>query len=107
MAIAFKNKGVAVGTSTTNIYTCPASTEVVIFGFFLSNVDGISNVNVDVFVYDDSEAATKQIGQEVLIPANNTLAWGSKIVLEEGDILQASTANLNDVEAFVSVLEKS
>ena len=40
MANVFKNAGVAIGTSNTTLYTCPASTTTVVHAVYISNVDG-------------------------------------------------------------------
>ena len=43
MANTFKNAGVAIGTSNTTLYTCPASTTTVVHAVYISNVDGTND----------------------------------------------------------------
>ena len=50
MANAFKNAGAAIGTSRTDVYTCPASTEAVVHAVYLSNVDGSASVDATIEV---------------------------------------------------------
>ena len=54
MANTFKNAGVAIGTSNTTLYTCPASTTTVVHAVYISNVDGTNDATVDLLVTDNS-----------------------------------------------------
>ena len=73
MANTFKNAGAAVGTSRTDIYTCPGATSAVIHSVYLSNVDGVSSVDATVEVYDGSATAYFHIGKTLPVPADLSL----------------------------------
>lgn len=107
MASTFKNASVDVLATQTTVYTAPAGVQAVIFGFNLANVDGVNDATVIVEVYDDSAAVHKTIGQGVLVPAENTLVWDGKIVLEENDILKVTASAAGDVVAYASIVEKN
>lgn len=106
MANLFKNASAAIGTTSTNIYTCPASTTAVVFSLFFSNVDGVNNADVTIEVYDNSTASTKTLGLNLPVPIGSTLEFG-KISLETNDILRAKSTVASDIQAFASVLEIS
>ena len=63
MANTFKNAAAAVGTSRTDIYTCPGATAAVIHSVYLSNVDGVSSVDAmdaGTCVDTDAESLTAE-----------------------------------------------
>ena len=70
MANAFKNAGAAIGTSRTDVYTCPASTEAVIHAVYLSNIDGTSSVDATIEVYDNSVTTYYHVGKTIPVPAD-------------------------------------
>jgi len=51
MANTFKNAGIAIGTSRTTLYTCPAATQTVIHALYISNVDGVNDADVTVVLH--------------------------------------------------------
>ena len=54
MANTFKNKGVAIGTSATDVYQVPAGvTSSVIHSIYVANVDGTNSCNVNIEVSTD------------------------------------------------------
>ena len=105
MAEKFINKGVAVGSASTDLYTCPASTSAVIHALYISNVDGVNPSTVTIEVYDLSEASTFKVGYKLPIPAQSTLILDKPVNLETGDILKLTANVAGDVEAFASILE--
>ena len=106
MTIAFKNASASILTTDTNIYTCPALTSAVVFTSYFTNVDGILEVDVTLKLFDSSGAVTRILAKDLPVPSGSVLSFG-KIALEEGDILIASSSNVNDIEATVSILEMS
>ena len=49
MANTFKNAGVAVGTTRTEVYVCPSATQAVVNAVYLSNIDGTNSGTVGLF----------------------------------------------------------
>ena len=105
MANAFKNKGVAVGTSRTDVYTCPAATETVVHAVYLSNVDGTASVNATIEVYDNSATTYYHVGKTIPVPADSTLVLDKPLNLEASDKLTVTASAASDLECFISVLE--
>jgi len=105
MANAFKNAGAAIGTSRTDVYTCPAATEAVIHAVYLSNVDGTSSVNATIEVYDNSGTTYYHVGKTLPVPADSTLVLDKPINLQASDKLTITASAASDLECFISVLE--
>ena len=92
MANAFKNAGAAIGTTRTDVYTCPAATEAVIHAVYLSNVDGVSSVDATIEVYDNSGTTYYHVGKTIPVPADSTLVLDKPINLEASDKLTITAA---------------
>ena len=105
MANAFKNAGAAIGTSRTDVYTCPAATEAVVHAVYLSNVDGVNSVDATVEVYDSSATAYYHIGKTLPVPADSTLVLDKPVNLQASDKLTVTASGASDLECFISVLE--
>lgn len=101
----FKNAGVAVGTSDTTLYTCPASTQAVVHALYCANIDGINSVNVSISWTDNSASTTYKIAHNIPVPAGSTLTWDKPINLEAADVLKITASATGDVEATASILE--
>lgn len=110
MATAYKNAGAAAGTSWTDVYTCPASTEAVVTHIQLANVDGASTVTgVGVRWTDSSDTDQPWVLlQDAEIPVGQSIpALGDSgtLHLEAGDKVQVIAGAASDVEATVTVAE--
>ena len=105
MANAFKNAGAAIGTSRTDVYTCPSSTEAVIHAVYLSNVDGSASVDATIEVYDNSATTYYHVGKTIPVPADSTLVLDKPINLNASDKLTVTASAASDLECFISVLE--
>jgi len=105
MANAFKNAGAAIGTSRTDIYTCPSATEAVIHAVYLSNIDGVSSVDATVEIYDSSGTTYYHVGKTLPVPADSTLVLDKPINLEASYKLTVTASAAGDLECFISVLE--
>lgn len=105
MANAFKNAGVALGTSRTTLYTCPSSTEAVIHALYVSNIDGTNDADVTIEITIDGGSTYRHIGKTVPVPADSTLILDKPINLEAGDILALTASAAGDLEAVVAILE--
>tara|TARA_R110002051_G_scaffold194581_2_gene262830 strand:- start:1300 stop:1623 length:324 start_codon:yes stop_codon:yes gene_type:complete len=105
MANSFKNAAAAIGTSRTDVYTCPAATTAVIHAVFLSNVDGAASVNATIEVYDNSATTYFHVGKTIPVPADSTLILDKPLNLEASDKVTITASAASDLEAFLSVLE--
>jgi len=105
MANTFKNAAAAVGTSRTDVYTCPSATAAVIHSVYLSNIDGTNSVDATVEVYDNSGTTYYHVGKTLPVPADSTLVLDKPINLEAADKLTVTASAASDLECFISVLE--
>ena len=106
MAFSFKNASTLADTTRQLVYTAPASSEAIVISFHLANLDA-SNHRVTVEVYDSSATVYRNLGNELLIPTQNTLSWDGKIVLEENDALYITGDTNGDIEGTAHILEKT
>ena len=110
MANTFKSvTSGSIGTTTTNVYTCPGSTTAIILGASLANIetsaiggsiklakDG-SGVGVDdVFIV---KAAPVPVGSAVEVMA------GNKVVLEAADTLTVNSDTNGSVDVSLTIME--
>ena len=110
MAEAYKNYGLAITNSETDIYQCPSSTEAVVISLRITNVDGTADDNITAKVTDSSNTNIASIAHTMQVPADTSLelAGTSKIILEAQDKIRLTGgASSGDLMGFVSVLEIS
>jgi len=89
-------------TASSTVYTCNATTRVIIQNIQLTNQSGSNTA--EVFVYDSSTTSTAEISHVSLgSNATENLAKGP-IVLEEGDALLISVNN-TAITGIISILE--
>jgi len=105
MANTFVNAGVAVGTSRTTVYTCPAATQAVVTAVYLSNVDGTNSVDASLECTTDGGSTYFYIAKTVPVPGDSTLVVDKAVNLEAGDILAATASDTGDLQCVVGVLE--
>ena len=105
MANTFKNAGVAVGTTATTLYTCPASTDGIIHALYISNIDGTNSADVDVEVSVDGGSTFYYVGKTLPVPADSTLILDKPINLEASDVIRLTASATGDLQAFASVLQ--
>jgi hypothetical protein len=105
MANTFVNAGVAVGTSRTTVYTCPAATQAVVTAVYLSNVDGTNSVDASLECTTDGGSTYFYIAKTVPVPGDSTLVVDKAVNLEAGDILAATASATGDLQCVVGVLE--
>jgi hypothetical protein len=105
MANTFKNAGIAVGTTATTLYTCPASTEGIIHALYISNIDGTNSADVDIEVSVDGGTTFYYVGKTVPVPADSTLILDKPINLEASDVIRLTASVAGDLQAFASILQ--
>jgi len=108
MANAYKNaKSVSLTTSLADIYTCPATTEAIVLGIQVANIDGTNSADATVAWTDasDTDAVTYLIKSATVAAGQAIPALVDKIVLEAGDKIQAQASAAGDLACTVAVLE--
>jgi|TARA_B110000908_G_C9825281_1_gene258941 hypothetical protein len=101
----FKNAGVAIGTSRTTLYTCPAATQTIFHALYISNIDGTNDATVTIEITVDGGTTYRHIAKTVSVPADATLVLDKPINLEAGDIIGLTASVAGDLEVFASILE--
>ena len=99
----------SVGTTLTNVYTCPSSTTTIILGASLANTstnpiggsvklakDGTGAGADDVFIV---KQAPIPVGSSIEVMA------GNKVVMEAADILQFQSDVSSSLDVTISMLE--
>lgn len=108
MANTFKNTGLAITNSETDIYQCPAGKTAVVITLRITNIDGTNNDTITAKVTQSDNTNIAHIASTIMVSADSTieLAGSSKIVLEAQDKIRLTgAASSGDLEGFVSVLE--
>lgn len=108
MAATFKNVGVVLNDTATDVYTVPSATTAIVIGCQVANVGASSNY-VDFWWTDDSNAdAVTMLADAIVIPSAAAYEpIGGKLVLETGDKLRGLSETDDELEVSVSVLELS
>lgn len=103
--MAFNREGaINVGTTPVDVYTAPASNEVVTIGINLANVH---TSQIYVTLQHVGTGNTINLIKDVPIPAGSSLSpLDGKINLVAGDILRVSSDTENSVDVLISVLEQ-
>lgn len=105
----FKNAGALITTAGVELYTCPASTEAIIHALYLSNIDGVSPVNVDIQIetrpQGSSTKAYRYIGKTLVVPEDSSLVPDKPINLQAGDSIKITASSNSMLEAVASILE--
>lgn len=98
-----------VSTGLTDAYQAPnnSSTDrAVIISILASNMKQTGSVGVSCTITSDADAAIASIGSSLTIPANSSLEIVSnRIVLNNGEKIRVSAAEINQIDVTVSALE--
>lgn len=109
MANTFKNSVTPdVGSTLATVYTAPTPA-VTVIGATISNKT-TSNILVSLLVEDISSGVTAYIVKDALVPpGSNVVPIGGeqKVVLEQGDEIQAQSSAATSADVIISVLEIS
>lgn len=107
MAETFKNAKLALTTSLTTVYTCPASTTAIIIGSQIANIDGSSSADATVEWTDSSDSDNAvDLVKAIPVPADTSFSpISGKLVLEEGDTIKGQASANGDLEMTLSILE--
>jgi thioredoxin reductase len=97
-----------IGTSTTTVYTVPASTVAVVIGCNLSNLTG-DQINADLTLRKSGGTDDVYIVRNLPIPNGSAYEFnaGNKIVLQTGDAIKVKSDTATSIDAILSVLEQT
>ena len=104
--MALKGKPIAIGTSDTTIYTCPATLEASVHGLVFANNTG-SAVTITLKIYIQSLGTTTTVATGISVAANATYTWPKPINVNAGDYIQAAASTGSALVCFYSVYEGS
>lgn len=103
-----KSARITVGTSYTNVYTCPSDRTSVILSIQATNIDTVENeVKVSVQWKDASGNTTTRLAHEVVVRKSKgfTPLVVGKYVLEAGDSIEAMCGKAGAIQLSVSLNE--
>ena len=104
--MALKGRPIAVGTTDTDLYTCPATIEASVHGLVFANGTG-SSATITVKVYIQSTASTTTIISGQAVAANTAFTWPKPINLNAGDKIIASASAGSTIVCLYSAYEGS
>ena len=79
------------------VYTCPAATTGIVIHCQVANVDGTSAADVNIDLYDGTEA--RAVVSTLAVPADSAVnPVGGKLVLEGNDVLRCWSSADGDLE---------
>lgn len=104
--MALKGKPIAVGTTDTDLYTCPSTIEASVHGLVFANGTG-SSATITVKVYIQSTGATTTIITGQAVAANTAFTWPKPINLNAGDKIIASASAGTTIVCLYSAYEGS
>lgn len=104
--MALKGRPIAVGTTDTDLYTCPSTIEASVHGLVFANGTG-SSATITVKVYVQSTAATTTIITGQAVAANTAFTWPKPINLNAGDKIIASASTGSAIVCLYSAYEGS
>ena len=107
MATSFKAADSLATTSRTLVYTCPASTQAVVFSGTLANIDTTNKQEQSVIVEIQKVDTTYiLVLNNVPVPYGNSLLI-PKIALIAGESIYVTcSSGVNLIEARLSIVEK-
>ena len=116
MANTFTNAGAVIrntGAPITLNQVPIGQDSAVVHSIFISNIDGVNSVNVDIEVSTDGAGSTGfyYVGKTLPVPADSTLILDKPINLRNanavsaGDMIRCTASADGDLNGFCSVLE--
>jgi len=103
--MAFRNSAIAVGTSLTTLYTCPPGYECVVHSLYVSNLDPINTITIDIQVAPNMAGqVARYAAKNITIPAGTSLIFDKPITLRASDTVKIAASAALSAEAFGSFL---
>lgn len=104
--MALKGQPIAVGTTDTTVYTCPATLEGSVHGLVFSNVTG-SAATITIKMYIQSTGVTTTVATGISVAANSTYTWPKPVDVNAGDIIKASANTISAIVCVYSAYENA
>jgi hypothetical protein len=104
--MALKGQPIAVGTTDTTVYTCPATLEGSVHGLVFSNVTG-SAATITIKMYIQSTGVTTTVAVGISVAANSTYTWPKPVDVNAGDIIRASASTGSAIVCVYSAYENA
>lgn len=104
--MALKGQPIAVGTTDTTVYTCPATLEGSVHGLVFSNVTG-SAATITIKMYIQSTGVTTTVAVGISVAANSTYTWPKPVDVNAGDIIKASASTGSAIVCVYSAYENA
>lgn len=104
--MALKGQPIAVGTTDTTVYTCPATLEGSVHGLVFSNVTG-SAATITIKMYIQSTGVTTTVATGISVAANATYTWPKPVDVNAGDIIKASASTGSAIVCVYSAYENA
>ena len=107
MANTFKVKTVNnVGTSDSDVYTCPSATQTTIIGMNLANIT-TSAVAADITLVNNDGDSCFVVKNAPIASGGSLVTVGGdqKLVMEANDIIKVSSDTASSVDVSLSILE--
>lgn len=99
-----------LGTSNTEVYTCPSSTVAIVIGISCANIHATDQQLLTIVRECADLGVTRTVVKEVPVAANggfSPMENIGKMVLKAGDKILGKCGVANQIEMFVDVLEIS
>ena len=109
MANTFKSvTSGSIGTTLTNVYTCPDDTTTIILGAGMANTEG-NPIGGSIKLASGLGADDVFVVKQAPVPVGSTVEVmsGNKVVLQEADVLQFQSDTASSLDATISLLEIS
>ena len=109
MANTFKSvTSGSIGTTLTDVYTCPAATTTIILGASMANIDN-NPIGGSIKLAKSGSLDDVFIVKQAPVPVGSTVEVmsGNKVVLEASDKLQMQSDTASSLDTIVSLLEIS
>ena len=107
MANTFKVKTVNnVGTSDSDVYTCPSATQTTIIGMNLANTTS-SAITADVTLLNNGGDSCYLVKDAPIPIGSSLVAVGGdqKVVMNAADVIKVSSSAATSIDVALSILE--
>lgn len=102
----FKNAISILKTNPDTIYTTPVGVTTIILLANAANVSG-NTINVTLSHRGTDSTVTELVYNFAVPPEDSAALVNGKIILQEGESLEASASSPNSIKLFLSILETS
>jgi hypothetical protein len=107
MADTLQNANLAVTTSYTVAYTCPAATQAVVHTLNIGNADPVNSVNIGARVFRANNSSNTVLFENVSLPVGSGFVYPKSINLTPGDRIELIADANSRAQAFLSIIERN